>query len=190
MIMLKQDLHIHTVYSNHDSAVVPEQTIDLVTRLKHAEITGISDHFEDLLDGSFESYEKEIRTAGFKLGTEVDGSDWAKEAIAYNMDYYMVHCCDRDADYRCLDLLLTTGKPVIISHPHALETNLNRVPPECLIEINNRYIWHCNWNDYYRPFVDRFRFILSSDAHQPHWLSQTVARYVSEDLGIKENILF
>ena len=188
--MLNQDLHIHTTYSAHDSAVVPEQTIDLVARLRHAKITGISDHFEYLVRGTFESYEREIRAAGFKLGAEVDGSDWAKEAAAYNLDYYIVHCYDRDADYGCLDLLLATNKPVIIAHPNALETNLNRVPAECLIEINNRYIWRCNWHDFYKPFTDRFRFILSSDAHQPNCLSHVVARLVLHELSIKETILF
>jgi hypothetical protein len=188
--MLNQDLHIHTIYSKNDSVIVPEQTIGLVAGLKHARIAGISDHFENLVDGAFETYENEIRSAGLKLGTEVDNSTWAKEAASYNMDYYIVHCRDRAADYGCLEHLLTTGKPVIVAHPNALDTDLNRVPADCLIEINNRYVWRSDWRRYYGPFKDRFKYILSSDAHQPHWLSQFVARHVAEQLGIQECILF
>jgi hypothetical protein len=188
--MLKQDLHIHTIYSANDSVVVPEQTISLVAGLRHAGIAGISDHFENLVGGAFETYKDEIRAAGLKLGTEVDGSAWAKEAASYNVDYYIVHCRNRTADYRCLEQLLATGKPVIVAHPNALDTDLNRIPAECFIEINNRYVWRCDWHSYYGPFADRFKFILSSDAHQPHWLSQFVARHVAEQLGIEESILF
>ncbi len=64
--MLKQDLHIHTTYSTNDSAVVAEQTVALVAAVKHAGIVGISDHFESLVDGSFEKYEKEIRQSRIK----------------------------------------------------------------------------------------------------------------------------
>lgn len=188
--MLNQDLHIHTVYSANDSVVVPEQTIGFVAGLRHARIAGISDHFENLVGGAFHAYSDEIRSAGLKLGAEVDGSSWADEAAAYEMDYYIVHCRDRASDYRCLERLLETGKPIIVAHPNALDTDLNRVPAECLIEINNRYVWHCDWRLFYGPFADRFRFILSSDAHQPHWLSQFVARYVADQLSIQECILF
>jgi hypothetical protein len=79
---------------------------------------------------------------------------------------------------------------VIVAHPNALNTNLDRVPPECLVEINNRYIWRCDWRSYYGPFVDRFEFVMSSDAHQPNWLNQTVARYVATQLGVREKLLF
>lgn len=48
--MIPQDLHIHTVYSVGDSAVVKEQTIDLVKQIRHASIIGISDHYEYLVD--------------------------------------------------------------------------------------------------------------------------------------------
>ena len=40
-----QDLHIHTVYSVGDSAVVPEQTPSLIHNVGYAEIIGIADHF-------------------------------------------------------------------------------------------------------------------------------------------------
>jgi hypothetical protein len=30
---------------------------------------------------------------------------------------------------------------VIVAHPTAFDTDLGRVPSECLIEINNRYVW-------------------------------------------------
>jgi len=40
------------------------------------------------------------------------------------------------------------------------------------------------------PFTKRFRFVISSDAHQPHWLNQNVARYVAAELGVSETVLF
>ena len=64
--MLQQDLHIHTTYSTSDVSVVPEQTITLIASLNHARIVGISDHFENLLDGVFETYVQEIHQAGLK----------------------------------------------------------------------------------------------------------------------------
>ena len=67
--MLQQDLHIHTTYSTGDSAVVPEQTVALIAAVKHARIAGVSDHFDYLLDGVFESYARELRKAGLKVGT-------------------------------------------------------------------------------------------------------------------------
>ena len=45
-----QDLHIHTVFSDQDSSVVPEQTPELVARIAHAQVIGISDHFEHFAD--------------------------------------------------------------------------------------------------------------------------------------------
>lgn len=188
--MLQQDLHIHTTYSTHDSAVVTEQTVALVAAVKHAGIVGISDHFDSLVDGDFEIYEKEIRQAGLKVGVEVDGHAWAAEALNYNVDYYIFHCRDQDADYQSLDILLSSAKAVIIAHPNALGTDLNRVSPKCLIEINNRYVWRTDWKQFYSPFKDRFKFVIGSDAHQPHWLNQSVARYVADQLGIGEHIIF
>jgi histidinol phosphatase-like PHP family hydrolase len=190
LVTLQQDLHIHTTYSANDSAVVPEQTVALVAAVKHAAIVGISDHFDSLVDGYFEEYEREIRQAGFKVGVEVDGHAWVADAAKYNVDYYVFHCRDVDADYHSLGRLLTSGKPVIVAHPNALGTNLNRVPTECLIEINNRYIWRTDWKQFYSPFKDRFKFVIGSDAHQPHWLSQAVAHYAAEQLGIQEHIIF
>ena len=89
-----------------------------------------------------------------------------------------------------LNILLSTGKPTIIAHPNALETNLDRVPKEAIIEINNRYIWRCDWRQEYQRYVDRFKFVINSDAHQPHWLNQNIARFVANELGIKEHLLF
>lgn len=188
--MLLQDLHIHTTYSTSDSAVVSEQTVALVAGVRHAEIVGISDHFECLLDGRFEAYEREVRQAGLKLGVEVDGHSWVSEATGYDTDYYIFHCRDQDADYRSLENLLATGKPVIIAHPNFLHTNLNRVPSQCLIEINNRYVWRTDWESYYGPYKDRFRFVIGSDAHQPNWLGQAVARHAAARLGIEEYFVF
>jgi histidinol phosphatase-like PHP family hydrolase len=188
--MLQQDLHIHTTYSKSDSAVVPEQTISLVAAVKHARIVGISDHFENLVNGQFEIYEREVRQAGLKVGIEVDGQVWADEATRYNVDYYVFHCRDRDADYRSLEGLLATHRPVIIAHPNALGTDLKRIPAACLIEINNRYIWRSDWEQFYSPFIDQFKFVLSSDAHQPNWLGQTVAQYAARQLGVKEHLVF
>jgi histidinol phosphatase-like PHP family hydrolase len=189
-MILNQDLHIHTTYSAGDSAIVPEQTVELVASLKHARVVGISDHFEYLLDGIFDTYTKETREAGLKVGTEVDGHRWATEAAGYDFDYYIVHCRDLDADYRCLETLLATGRPVVVAHPNAFDTDLNRVPVECLVEINNRYVWRTDWKRYYGPFRDRFRFIISSDAHQPNWLGQAVAYRAAAQLGIREHLVF
>jgi histidinol phosphatase-like PHP family hydrolase len=189
--MLAQDLHIHTIWSTGDASVVPEQTVELVAKLAHARVVGISDHFEYLVDGAYEEYERVVRRAGLRLGMEVNGHEWVDAAIdAASNDYFVFHCFDRDADYLALERLLATDKPVILAHPHALETDLERVPPQCLVEINNRYIWRGDWERYYRPHRDRFRFVLSSDAHQPNSLNQTVARFVADALGIAETRLF
>lgn len=188
--MLTQDLHIHTTYSSGDSAVVPEQTVELVAAVRHARIVGISDHFDYLVDGVFDRYARDLRAQGLKVGTEVDGHPWINEAAGVDVDYYIVHCRDRDADYRGLETLLATGRPVIVAHPTALGTNLQRVPGDCLVEINNRYVWHTDWRRYYGPFTDRFRFVLGSDAHQPNWLGQAVARHVASHLGIVEHLVF
>jgi len=186
-----QDLHVHTTWSSGDDSVVPQQTVDLVARVRHAEEIGISDHFEFLANGVYEDYERDVRSAGLRLGTEINGHAWVDAAVAARTnDYFIYHCFDRDADYRALERLLASGKPVIIAHPNALETDLNRVPPECLVEINNRYVWRCDWRRFYAPFADRFRFVLSSDAHQPNWLNQTIARFVASDLGVHETLVF
>ena len=43
---------------------------------------------------------------------------------------------------------------------------------------------------FYGPYLDRFSFVLSSDAHQPNWLNQTIARHVANSLGIDEYEVF
>ena len=83
-----QDLHIHTVFSTGDSAVMPEQTVELIASVRHAEIIGVSDHFEYIRDDCFERYRAAVTSFGFKLGTEVAGGDYADEAAGYPVDYY------------------------------------------------------------------------------------------------------
>jgi histidinol phosphatase-like PHP family hydrolase len=183
-----QDLHIHTTFSRHDGAVAPEQTVQLVAAVAHARIAGISDHLESIAD-DFQTYAQTLRAYGFAVGTEVNGADWVQEAEAVNAQYYVYHCRDRNGDYRGVDRLLATGKPLIIAHPLILETDLRRLPPPCLIEINNRYVWRSNW-ELLRPFTDSFSFVINSDAHQPHWLNQNIARYVARELELTETLLF
>lgn len=190
-LIFPQDLHIHTTFSSHDSAVVPEQTLDLIVKFNHARSRGISDHLDNLIeDNNFNNYERTVRSYNLHLGIEVDGAEWVNVAKNLNVDYYVYHCHDQVYDYHGIDDLLTTNKPVIIAHPNALGTNLDKVNPDAIIEINNRYIWRCNWKEKYEKYVDRFKFVMSSDAHQPHWLNQNIARYVANELGIKEYIVF
>lgn len=188
--MLAQDLHVHTTWSYADGAVVREQTVELVAQVHHARVLGISDHFEHLVDSDVDAYADTVRRAGLWVGTEVNGAEWVLAALDAPVDYYIVHCYDTDADYAGLERLLGTGRPVIIAHPHALGTRLARVPTDCRVEVNNRYIWRGDWRAYYGPHVHRFRFVLSSDAHQPNWLNQTLARYVADQLGIEETLVF
>ncbi|MFP4470701.1 MAG: hypothetical protein ACLFPE_08460 [Bacteroidales bacterium] len=186
-----QDLHIHTIYSRNDSAVVPEQTLELIYNLGHARITGISDHIEAMdLEEINGEYIPKVRSFGFKAGVEVDGFRSVEKALKAEVDYYVYHCRDKDIDYYGAELLLETSKPLIIAHPYAIGTNLERVPGGCYVEINNRYVWRYNWRRELSPFTDRFRFVISSDAHQPNWLNQHVARHVAGELGIEETILF
>jgi hypothetical protein len=187
--MLPQDLHIHTTWSHGDSSVVPEQTIELVAALRHASTVGISDHFEHVHD-RFDDYARAVKAAGLKLGTEVDGHQWVDAALEVDCDYRIFHCRDRDADYRALERLAASGRPVIVAHPNALQTDLDRVSGDCCVELNNRYIWRCDWRAFYGPYRERFKFVIGSDAHQPNWLGQSVARYVAAELGIAETLLF
>ncbi|NJK84692.1 MAG: hypothetical protein HC906_00595 [Bacteroidales bacterium] len=188
--LYRQDLHIHTIYSTGDSAVVPEQTIKLVSKINHAEIIGISDHFEYLGD-VYEKYRDEVYSYRFKLGTEVDGSRSVEAAAKLDFDYYIYHCWDSNPeDYRSVHKLLNTGKPVIIAHPYATGTKLEKIPEECYVEINNRYVYRYDWKAFFSGFTKKFRFVLSSDAHQPNWLNQNVSRMVAEELGIQETLLF
>ena len=185
-----QDLHIHTVFSHGDSAVVEQQTISLIAGIRHAEIIGISDHFEFLGGDAFQRYEKEVTDQGFLLGTEVSDQEYAREAAAYPFDYYVYHCADKAAEYRGAEILLATGKPVIIAHPMVLGTDLAKVSDDCTIEISNRYAWKGDFRSYFTPYLDFFRFVVSSDAHTPGMLSQEAARYIMRSLGISETILF
>jgi histidinol phosphatase-like PHP family hydrolase len=188
--MLEQDLHIHTVFSSGDSAIVPQQTIAFIASVRHSRIIGISDHFDYITGSRFDEYKNEVRTYGLILGTEVDGANWVDEAIQYPFDYYVYHCFDHSRDYKGAEKLLSTGKPVIIAHPQALDTDLGKVPPQCLVEINNRYVWRFDWQKYYTPFTRNFRFILGSDAHQPNWLTHSVAAHVANKLGVENTIIF
>ncbi|MBN2348300.1 MAG: hypothetical protein JXJ22_05655 [Bacteroidales bacterium] len=185
-----QDLHIHTIFSSGDSAVVQEQTVEFIASLKHAKIVGISDHFEYIADKNYEIYKNTVKSSGFKTGTEVDGHKWADAAAKLEFDYYIYHCWDVPQDYKRIYTLLDTGKPVIIAHPYAIGTRLEKIPRECLLEINNRYIFKADWKNYLTPYLKDFDFILSSDAHQPHWLNQNIARFVADQLNITEKILF
>jgi hypothetical protein len=168
--------------------VVPEQTVELVAKIAHARVIGISDHLESIAE-DFEAYAETVRSCGLVVGTEVNGADWVAEAEAVDAQYYVYHCRDREGDYRGAERLLATGKPLIIAHPLILETDLRRVPPQSLIEINNRYVWRSDWETL-RPFTTSFSFVIDSDAHQPHWLNQNVARYVARELGISQTLLF
>jgi hypothetical protein len=188
--LFPQDLHIHTTYSTGDSSVSNEQTIEFIAQVGHARIIGISDHLEYLDDPIFSKYAERIRTQGLRLGAEVNGSQWVDRARELDLEYYIYQCFDRDADYKGADLLLESGMPVIIAHPLLLDTDLDKVPPECYIEVNNRYVWRYNWRLRLRPYVKRFNFVIASDAHTPNWLAQHVARYVAGELGISESILF
>lgn len=189
-MMLDQDLHIHTTFSFGDSAIVPQQTIPLIASVKHARIVGISDHFDYIGEKNFASYSTEVKKHGLVLGTEVDGANWVDQAITFPFEYYIYHCFDTLRDYKGAEKLASTGKPVIIAHPQALDTKLDKVPPECYIEINNRYVWRFDWKSYYTPYLKRFRFVLGSDSHQPNWLSHSVAEYVARELGVQNTILF
>ena len=188
MNTLPQDLHVHTVFSRGDGAVAPEQSVELVAAVGHARVLGISDHLEAIVD-DFSAYAETVRSFGLHVGTEVNGADWLREAEVVDAEYYVYHCRDREQDYRGAERLLATGKPVIVAHPLFMGTDLRRVAPECLVEINNRYVWRSN-REILRSFVDTFSFVIDSDAHQPHWLNQNVARYVAGKLGVEETILF
>jgi hypothetical protein len=185
-----QDLHIHTVFSENDSMVVPQQTIELISKIRHADIIGISDHIEGIHGEGFKGYLEEVKKFGLHAGVEVSGSNWVEEVLGMAFEYHVYHCQDKPEEYKGAEKLLASGKPLIIAHPMVMGTNLNKIPPGACIEINNRYIWQNDWKKKLGPFVPRFRFVISSDAHQPNWLNQNVARYVADQLGIKESLLF
>ncbi|QEN08766.1 hypothetical protein EXM22_12495 [Oceanispirochaeta crateris] len=190
-IRIKQDLHIHTTYSFGDSAVVPQQTVQLIENLNHAELRGISDHFGYLKGDVFQKYKADLHQHGFYCGCEVNDSIDVLEAVNYSFDYFIYHCRDKASEYKGAERLVETGKPVIISHPIAIGADLDKVPTDCYIEVNNRYIWKAeNYKAFYTPHLSRFRFVIGSDAHQPNWLNQTVARYAAAQMGIEETMVF
>jgi hypothetical protein len=194
-----QDLHMHTVYSTGDDSVASQQTVELIAAVAHARILGISDHFDFIFGDRFEEYAADLRSCGIKVGTEVDGTDWVTDALQVDADYYVYHCRDSHKEYRGAERLADSGKPVIIAHPFMMRTNIRKIPQNCYVEINNRYIWRSNWRRELAPFVTpaagegparRYRFVISSDAHQPNWLNQNAARYVAGEMGIEETLLF
>jgi hypothetical protein len=184
-----QDLHLHTTFSSGDNSVVPEQTLDLVASVRHARVMGCSDHLDGIID-NFEEYARAVRAHGMHLGTEVGGAEWVSKALELPVEYYVYHCCDKEEDYRGAEMLAATGKPLIIAHPQLFMPDLSRLPKGCLIEINNRYSWQRDGEELFKACIGRFEFVISSDAHQPHWLNQNVARAVAERLGIRERLLF
>jgi len=191
LVKVPQDLHIHSVFSKRDTSVAETQTIPFLARFRHAEIQGISDHLECFdTEEEFDSYTREARFYDMVLGIEVNGRDWVREALRRDVDYYIYHCRDTSEDYRGAEKLLDAGKPVIIAHPCALDTDLSRVPEECYIELNNRYIWRKDWQAFYRPYVNTKQFVIGSDAHQPNWLNHTIARRIAHYFDITECILF
>lgn len=188
--MLNQDLHIHTVFSLTDPAIVPQQTIEFIASVKHARITGISDHVECIEAENFVAYKNEIRKYGFKTGVEIDGDRSVDKAIELDPEYFIYHCYNEPSSYYGINKLLDCNKPLIIAHPFIMNTNLKKIPTECFVEINNRYAWRTDWRNEYTPFIDSFRFVFSSDAHQPNWLNQTISKYIAKEIGIKETIIF
>ncbi len=185
-----QDLHIHTVFSTGDSAVSREQTVEMVARIHHARIIGISDHFEYIGEENYMKYKETVTGFGFKLGTEVDGHKWVEPALNHDFDYYIYHCWDDPKDYRGLEKLMSKGRPVIVAHPYATGTSLDKIPESSIVEINNRYVIRYDWKAFFSEYLNKFRFVLSSDAHQPNWLNLNVSRFVAGELGIREEILF
>ncbi|WP_200249547.1 PHP domain-containing protein [Lamprobacter modestohalophilus] len=87
---LPQDLHIHTTWSDTDSSIVPEQTIELIAALGHARICGISDHFEMIVD-QFDDYRAAVAAQGLLIGTEVNGHEWVPLALDADCDYRIFH---------------------------------------------------------------------------------------------------
>jgi histidinol phosphatase-like PHP family hydrolase len=184
-----QDLHFHTVFSATDSSVVPEQTLDLIASVRHARVLGCADHLDSLLP-VFDAYARAVRAHGMHVGTEVGGANEVPPAVELPFEYYVYHCSDTEEDYRGAEALMATGKPLIIAHPQIFQTNPDRLPSGCLIEINNRYSWQRDGEPLFRACMGRFEFVISSDAHQPLWLNQNVARSIAERLGITEKLVF
>jgi hypothetical protein len=148
----------------------------------------MADHLDFVYGERFASYAKAVRRHGFLLGVEVDGASWVDTALEHEVDYYFYHCPDRKDHYRGLERLLDSGRPVVVSHPVMWGTDLKKVPDCAFLEINNRYIWRTAWRSRLEPFCRKFRFVLSSDAHEPSMLNQNVARRVGRELGIRETL--
>ena len=85
---------------------------------------------------------------------------------------------------------MSKGKPVIVAHPYVTGTNLAKIPKNSIVEINNRYVIRYDWKAFFSDYLNKFRFVLSSDAHQPNWLNLNVSRFVASELGVQEVILF
>lgn len=188
--MYAQDLHVHSEFSEGDPAWVPQQTVEFVKSVGHARILGISDHIDLVGLVNYPAYREAVRAQGLYLGIEVGGAGWVEEALEMDVDYYLYECPDRPDDYAGAERLLATGKPVVIAHPLMRGTDFDRLPPQCLVEINNNYVWRYDWRALLAPHVSRFGFVIGSDAHRPTMLNQTVARYVAAQLGIREVVLF
>ncbi|MDF1567134.1 MAG: hypothetical protein RQ801_14385 [Spirochaetaceae bacterium] len=188
--MIPQDLHIHTIFSTGDGSIVPEQTLELIASVRHAEKIGISDHIENLYGPTFGDYAAAVRDCGFHLGAEIVQVQDVDYALSLPLEYRVFHCYDEDRCYKAAERMVDSGTPLIIAHPMALGTDMSRIPPEAIVEINNRYIWRNDWRSFYTPWSERFQFIFSSDAHQPNWLNQNVARFVGGQLGLRETLLF
>ncbi|MDC7224092.1 MAG: hypothetical protein PQJ60_10150 [Spirochaetales bacterium] len=186
---IEQDLHIHTVYSTGDSSVEPQQNIPFIKSLNHARVAGISDHFEYLTE-VFEAYREEVHSHGFWCGCEIDRGHHTPHALDLPFDYYIFHCRNEASEYAAAEKLLESGKPVIISHPMAIGADLNKVPSGCFIEVNNRYVWKGDYMSFYTPHLDRFRFVLGSDAHKPNWLNHLVCQQAADQLGIQPTRIF
>ncbi len=186
--LIPQDLHIHSVFSEEDESIDPKQTVGLIKEFRYAETMGISDHFEQISDP--DGYLECVKSYGFHTGTEICRGEYARDAAGIDFEYYICHCSDRAADYKGIEILLETGKPVIVAHPMAHGTEPEKLPDRVYLEINNRYVWRDDWRRFYTPFLHRFRYVIGSDAHQPHWLNQNMARQVAEELGVIESLIF
>jgi len=86
----RQDLHIHTTFSCDDPSMVEAQTPEMVAQVKHAEVIGISDHFEHIVE-HLDAYTTTVAHYGLHVGTEVNGGHWAAEAAVGGLDYYLQH---------------------------------------------------------------------------------------------------
>jgi hypothetical protein len=75
-----------------------QQNVAFVAAVRHAQIDDISGHFENLVNGVFDAYAMELRRVGLKIGVELDDHPWVKEASLYDVEYFIFHCRDWNAD--------------------------------------------------------------------------------------------